>query len=161
MHESAVLGRHEQCYSTVTHFNVIHFACHREASRAERTMKQPKEEWEGATLRNSQTKCNNLLPMHTPSVSEEAYAICVEQWWAHLGHLGRVDAPRCKLACIDLKLLLLRFAMEESFSTYSKGGGRYFPCDVNGCVCVGENAFTWRCNLDTHKLDWHSQDDTN
>ena len=92
----------EFCYTTVTHFGVIHFACHREASRAERTMKQPKEEWEGATLRNSQTKCNNLLPIHTPSVSEEAYAICVEQWWANMGHLGRVDAPRCKLVVHDL-----------------------------------------------------------
>jgi hypothetical protein len=63
----------------VTCFKTIHFSCHREASRAERTMKQPKEEWEGATLRNSQTKCNNLFPLWGASVSEEAYAVYVEQ----------------------------------------------------------------------------------
>ena len=121
---SAVLARHEQCYSTVTHFNVIHFACHREASRAERTMKQPKEEWEGATLRNSQTKCNNLFPFWGASVSEEAYAVYVEQWWSHLQHAGRVDGARCRLLAHDIKVMLLRFGLEESFSTYSKGGGR-------------------------------------
>ena len=33
-------GRHEACYATVSHFNIIHFSCHREATRAERTMKQ-------------------------------------------------------------------------------------------------------------------------
>lgn len=35
-----------------------------------------------------------------------------------------MDAPRCRLLAHDLKLLLLRFALEESFSTYSRGGGR-------------------------------------
>ena len=121
---SAVAGGSEMCYTTVSHFNLIHFACHRDATRAERTLKQPKEEWEGACLRNSQTKCNNLLPIHGASVSEEAYAICVEQWWANLGHVGRVDSPRSRLVAHDVKLLLLRFSLEESFSTYSKGGGR-------------------------------------
>ena len=114
----------EFCYTTVTHFGVIHFACHREASRAERTMKQPKEEWEGATLRNSQTKCNNLFPFWGATVSEEAYAVYVEQWWGHLQHAGRLDASRYRLLAHDMKMLLLRFALEESFSTLSKGGGR-------------------------------------
>jgi len=123
--EAAVTAsRHDACYSTVTHFNIIHYSCHREATRAERTLKQPKEEWEGATLRNSQTKCNNLFPLWGSTVSAEAYALCVEQWWANLQSIGRVDAPRCRLLAHDLKLLLLRFALEESFSTYSKGGGR-------------------------------------
>lgn len=49
-------SRHDACYSSVTHFNIIHYSCHREATRAERTLKQPKEEWEGATLRNSQAR---------------------------------------------------------------------------------------------------------
>ena len=34
----------------------------------------PKEEWEGATLRNSQTKCNSLYPMEAPASSDEAYS---------------------------------------------------------------------------------------
>ena len=114
------LGGGELCYTSVTHFNLIHFSCHRDATRAERSLKQPKEEWEGATLRNSQTKCNNLLPVHSASVSDEAYMHCVEQWWANMVPVGRVDAPRCRLVALDLKLLLLRFALEESFSTYSK-----------------------------------------
>ena len=93
----ALGGGSEMCYTSVTHFNLIHFSCHRDATRAERSLKQPKEEWEGATLRNSQTKCNNLLPIHSASVSDEAYMHCVEQWWAHMVPVGRVDAPRCRL----------------------------------------------------------------
>ena len=85
---AATTSRHDACYSSVTHFNIIHYSCHREAARAERTLKQPKEEWEGATLRNSQTKCNNLFPIWGSSVSSEAYALCVEQWWT------TVQAPR-------------------------------------------------------------------
>uniref|UniRef100_A0A7S3AUZ1 E3 ubiquitin ligase UBR4 C-terminal domain-containing protein n=1 Tax=Haptolina ericina TaxID=156174 RepID=A0A7S3AUZ1_9EUKA len=121
---AATTSRHDACYSSVTHFNIIHYSCHREAARAERTLKQPKEEWEGATLRNSQTKCNNLFPIWGSSVSSEAYALCVEQWWTTVQSIGRVDAPRCRLLVHDTKLLLLRFALGESFSTYSKGGGR-------------------------------------
>ena len=83
--EAAVTAsRHDACYSSVTHFNIIHFSCHREAARAERTLKQPKEEWEGATLRNSQTKCNNLFPIWSGTVSAEAYVLGVEQWWTNL-----------------------------------------------------------------------------
>jgi E3 ubiquitin-protein ligase UBR4 len=46
------------------------------------------------------------------------------QWWSNLQHAGRVETSRCRLLAHDMKLLLLRFALEESFSTYSKGGGR-------------------------------------
>ncbi len=37
--------KHKQEYglTTVTHFSVIHFACHREATKAERLLKPPKE----------------------------------------------------------------------------------------------------------------------
>ena len=64
----------EKGYTTVSHFNIIHFSCHRDATRAERSMRQPKEEWDGATLRNNQTKCNNLFPMQGPQTSDEACA---------------------------------------------------------------------------------------
>ena len=122
--EPAPSGRAEQCYSTVTHFNLIHFSCHREAARAERGGKQPKEEWDGATLRNSQTRCNNLLPLRGASVSDAAYSNCVEGWWATLQQQsGRVDAGRCRLVAHDVKLLP-RFALQESFSADSRGGGK-------------------------------------
>jgi len=121
---SAGASSSEMGYTSVSHFNLIHFSCHRDATRAERTLKQPKEEWEGATLRNSQTKCNNLLPIQSSTITDEAYAICVEQWWASISTCGRVDAPRVRLLVHDLRLLLLRLALEESFSADSCGGGR-------------------------------------
>jgi E3 ubiquitin-protein ligase UBR4 len=42
--------------TSVTHFNAIHLKCHTSAARAERAMKKPKNEWEGAIIRNSHTK---------------------------------------------------------------------------------------------------------
>ena len=41
--------------TTVTHFNLIHFSCHADAARADRRLRPPKNEWDGATLRNSHT----------------------------------------------------------------------------------------------------------
>lgn len=43
-------------YSTVTHFTLIHYSCHLNAAKAEKNLKQPKAEWDGATIRNSHTK---------------------------------------------------------------------------------------------------------
>jgi len=117
-------NRQESGYGTVTHLNFIHFSCHRDATKAERTMKVPKEEWEGATLRNSQTKCNNLFPVQGPKVSDDAYSQSVEKYWGNAQRIAKTDAPRFRVLAHDFKFLLLRFAKEESFSTDSKGGGR-------------------------------------
>jgi len=59
--------RQDRCFTTVTHFNLIHFSCHSEAARADRTGKRRKDEWEGARLRNSDTKCNILFPIMVDS----------------------------------------------------------------------------------------------
>ena len=44
--------------------------------------------------------------------------------WTNLALVGRVESPRPRLLVHDIKLLLLRFALEDSFSTDSRGGGR-------------------------------------
>ena len=46
------LGRGDRCYANVTNLSLVHCACHAAASRADRAMKQPRSEWDGATLRN-------------------------------------------------------------------------------------------------------------
>jgi len=55
--------------TTVTHFNLIHHRCHSEACKADRRLKPPKSEWEGATIRNQHTLCNNLFPLFPPPAS--------------------------------------------------------------------------------------------
>jgi len=50
-------------YLTVSHLNAIHISCHEQAVRADRNRPGHRDIWEGATLRNSDTLCNNLLPM--------------------------------------------------------------------------------------------------
>jgi E3 ubiquitin-protein ligase UBR4 len=59
--------------TTVTHFNIIHHSCHREAVRADRRLKPPKSEWDGATIRNSHTLCNNIFPIHGPNITDQGY----------------------------------------------------------------------------------------
>ena len=60
-------------YATVSHFNAIHFACHAAARRADIALRTPKREWEGASLRNSETLCNNLLPVFAGRVGEREF----------------------------------------------------------------------------------------
>jgi hypothetical protein len=55
--------------TTVSHFSLIHYSCHREAAKADKKLKPPKSEWEGATIRNQHTLCNNLFPILQPPAS--------------------------------------------------------------------------------------------
>ena len=59
----AVAAQTHRGYLTVTHFNAIHISCHEQAARADRNRPGSRDVWDGATLRNSDTLCNNLLPM--------------------------------------------------------------------------------------------------
>ena len=47
----------------VSHWNLIHIACHEAARRADASLRVAKREWEGATLRNGGTLTNNLMPV--------------------------------------------------------------------------------------------------
>ena len=115
----------QQGYCTVTNFNLIHLLCHKEAARADQELKPKKEEWEGAALRNSSTKCNNLFPLFAPGITEELYAQYVDRYWNNLQHMcGRCESTRFRLLAHDLRLLLLRLATESSFAEDSKGGTR-------------------------------------
>ena len=115
----------EYGYSTVTSFNLIHFTCHRKAADADGELNPPKEEWEGASLRNS-ALCNNMIPLHGPSIKDESYAAMVDRYWSTLySTCGRVDSSsKFKLISFNLRSLLNRFSFELPFNDDSRGGGR-------------------------------------
>ncbi|XP_008230303.1 PREDICTED: auxin transport protein BIG [Prunus mume] len=117
-------ARGECVYTTVSYFNIIHFQCHQEAKRADAALKNPKKEWEGATLRNNESLCNSLFPVRGPSVPLAQYIRYVDQYWDNLNALGRADASRLRLLTYDIVLMLARFATGASFSAESRGGGR-------------------------------------
>ncbi|CAL5065314.1 unnamed protein product [Urochloa decumbens] len=117
-------GRGDCVYTTVSHFNIIHYQCHQEAKRADAALKNPKKEWDGATLRNNETLCNCIFPLRGPSVPLGQYIRCVDQYWDQLNSLGRADGSRLRLVTYDIVLMLARFATGASFSTDCKGGGR-------------------------------------
>ncbi|PKU69107.1 auxin transport protein BIG [Dendrobium catenatum] len=121
---SSANGRGDCVYTTVSHFNIIHFQCHQEAKRADAKLRNPKKEWEGATLRNNKTLCNSIFPINGPLVPLAQYVRCVDQYWDNLNALGRADGSRLRLITCDIVLMLARFATGASFSTDSKGGGR-------------------------------------
>ncbi|PKA57546.1 Auxin transport protein BIG [Apostasia shenzhenica] len=117
-------GRGDCVYTTVSHFNIIHFQCHQEAKRADAALRNPKKEWDGATLRNNGTLCNSIFPIRGPLVPLAQYVRCVDQYWDNLNALGRADGSRLRLLTYDIVLMLARFATGACFSTDSKGGGR-------------------------------------
>ncbi|KAB2613738.1 auxin transport protein BIG-like [Pyrus ussuriensis x Pyrus communis] len=82
-------ARGECVYTTVSYFNIIHFQCHQEAKRADAALKNPKKEWEGATLRKM-----NLF-----------YIRYVDQFWDNLNALGRADGSRLRLLTYDIVLI--------------------------------------------------------
>ncbi|GMH20638.1 hypothetical protein Nepgr_022479 [Nepenthes gracilis] len=116
--------RGECVYTTVSHFNMIHFQCHQEAKRADAALRNPKKEWDGATLRNNETLCNSLFPVRGPSVPVSQYVRYVDQYWENLNALGRADGSRLRLLMYDIVLMLARFATGASFSVDCKGGGK-------------------------------------
>ncbi|KAL6498614.1 hypothetical protein OROHE_026555 [Orobanche hederae] len=117
-------GRGDCVYTTVSHFNIIHFQCHQEAKRADAALKNPKKEWDGAALRNNETLCNNLFPLRGPSVPMGQYIRYIDQYWDYLNAMGRADGSRLRLLTYDIVLMLARFATGASFSADSRGGGK-------------------------------------
>ncbi|XP_064423992.1 E3 ubiquitin-protein ligase UBR4 [Latimeria chalumnae] len=112
--------RRQQGYSTVSHFNIVHYDCHLAAVRLARG----REEWESAALQNANTKCNGLLPVWGPHVPESAFATCLARHNTYLQECTGQREPTYQLNIHDIKLLFLRFAMEQSFSVDTGGGGR-------------------------------------
>ena len=74
---------HALLFTTVSHFNLIHVNCHAAAKAADASLRQPKREWQGATLRNGSVLCNSLLPLSAPAGgrAETAYAGAVTAFW--------------------------------------------------------------------------------
>ncbi|CDF35829.1 unnamed protein product [Chondrus crispus] len=133
------------CYATVTHLNAIHLSCHKEAARADRSSRR--DEWEGAALRNSQTKCNNLFPVRPPVTLEKeagddqaaiqktarmSYSAAVDSYFGRLSSIGRTNLSHSKVVIYDIGRSLLRFADGGTmiFSEYARGGGPH----SNACL---------------------------
>ncbi|KAI0242917.1 E3 ubiquitin-protein ligase UBR4 [Lamellibrachia satsuma] len=97
LEEYEMKQRKTQGYSTVTHFNVIHTECHLAAVRHARG----REECPSRPFASSLARHNTYLQECT-GTRDASYSYTVH----------------------DLKLLLLKFAEEKSFSEDSGGGGR-------------------------------------
>ena len=148
-------GRKTLGYYTVSHFNVVHVECHLAAVRLARA----RDEWESAALQNANTRCNGLLPLWGPQVPESAFASCLARHNTYLqectGHrdIGYVST------CHDLKLLLLRFALERSFSDESGGGGpqsnmHFLPYLLHVTLYVFNTTRSWNKEEKNLKGKW-------
>ncbi|KAJ1406495.1 Zinc finger, UBR-type [Sesbania bispinosa] len=111
-------ARGECVYTTVSYFNVIHFQCHQEAKRADAALKNPKKEWDGATLRNNESLCNSLFPVRGPSVPQAQYIRYVDQHWDNLNALGRADGSRLRLLTYDI--VLVHYSSCNSLFSFSR-----------------------------------------
>jgi E3 ubiquitin-protein ligase UBR4 len=107
-------------YTTVTHFNVVHYDCHYDAIKHSRS----RDEWESASLYNGNTKCNGLLPVWGPDVSESVFAGNLARYNTNISECTGLHDTGYVFAIHDLRLLLTRFATEKSFSAETGGGGR-------------------------------------
>merc|ERR1712012_1292610 len=81
-----------------------------------------RDEWESALLQNANTKCNGLLPLWGPGITESAYAACLARHNTYLAEATGQRDISYQATAHDIKLLLLKFAQERSFSVESGGG---------------------------------------
>jgi len=128
--------------SSVSAWNLIHSSCHREATRAERNLRSPRSEWDGATLRNSRVLCNSFIPLRPSAAigsdataATTAYNSALDRHFASMSQLGvsarssssssSSEAPtRFTVVLHDARLLLLRLAHREQLHSESGGGSR-------------------------------------
>lgn len=106
-------------YTTVTHFNTVHVECHMSAVRSARG----RDEWDSAALQNANTRCNGLLPIWGPQVLESAYANALARHNSYLQDSTGYRDIGYHSTIQDMRLQLLRFAQERSFSEDTGGGG--------------------------------------
>jgi E3 ubiquitin-protein ligase UBR4 len=159
--ESASGGNAEQCFTNVSHFNAIHLGCHREAARTDRSTRQPRDEWDGAALRNSQTKCNNVYPIMPPACFTQAdnpsdsgmnaadqeasarasYIAAVDFYFARLTSFARTTLSQASQSAHDLAQSILRFGSGSPgvFAEYSHGGGPH----SNACLIPHMLQLSW------------------
>ncbi|KAJ1471911.1 E3 ubiquitin ligase, partial [Baffinella frigidus] len=115
-------SRSDRCFASVTNLSLVHCACHAAATRADKVMKQPRAEWDGATLRNQNIRANNLLPILGPKTPAHMFAQHAERYWASIAQMGRYEGSRFRMIVYDTRVLLLRLASRRSFSLESGGG---------------------------------------
>lgn len=141
---SAASASVEHCFTNVTHFNAIHLGCHREAARMDRSTRQPRDEWEGAALRNSQTKCNNVYPVMSPlcvsqdaqsgldtiaegqvAVAKSSYVAAVDFYFSRLASFSRTTLTQVSQTVHDIAHSLTRFGFGRPtmFAEHTHGGG--------------------------------------
>lgn len=70
-------------YTTVTHNNYIHFTCHQTAAKNDYENKKRIKEWDGATIRNQHTNCNNLLPVRGGAIDEKSFANVIDRYFEY------------------------------------------------------------------------------
>eukprot|EP01060_Flectonema_neradi_P013628 TRINITY_DN2035_c0_g2_i1.p1 TRINITY_DN2035_c0_g2~~TRINITY_DN2035_c0_g2_i1.p1 ORF type:complete len:5128 (+),score=954.32 TRINITY_DN2035_c0_g2_i1:107-15490(+) len=111
-------------YSSVSHFNAIHFACHKEAAQIDASVRPAKREWEGATVRNLKTRCNAILPVIVEDTNVAQYQRYLMMYTDRIGITsGRGQLSVFDQSVYDLRMLLSRPCWGHPFSTDSNGGG--------------------------------------
>ncbi len=74
-------------------------------------------------LHNANTKCNGLLPVWGSEVTETNFNGCLSRHNTYLQDCTGLYDHSYHMLLHDIRLLLLRFAYEKSFSAESGGGG--------------------------------------
>ena len=105
-------------FESVSYFNFVHNECHQQAIRYKRS----RDEWESASLQNTNTKCNAMLPLWGPCVSDSIYASSMARFNESVREATGVSSDISWMVH-DVKLLLTRFATNSKFHLDSGGGG--------------------------------------
>ena len=98
---------------------------------------------DSASLQNANTRCNGLIPLWGTQVQESAFASCLARHNTYLQEATGHRDISYSTTIHDLKILLHKFANEESFSSDSGGGAARQTSTSYRTSC------TWHCTSST------------
>ena len=100
-----------QAITSTSYFAPIHLECHIRAMKND-----PKPEWEGALIRNSEVICNNWCPIKGPETSDEDFDKAMKKYFEKNN-----KSVSFWVVINDLNGLLERFSKEFNFAQETKG----------------------------------------
>ena len=129
---SSLASKTVNVFSSLSASFAIHSSCHNKAVIADRNHpKDPKSEWQGATMRNSRVKTNAILPLTGyGGVDASSYTQAIEKYYSNVtsatgvttSSTSQTQIPRLFLVLHDIKILLELLASGSSVSEVSQGG---------------------------------------
>ncbi|CAK9290710.1 unnamed protein product [Gordionus sp. m RMFG-2023] len=97
---------------TFSNFNIVHIDCHNDSLKQTKS----RNEWDGATLINSNIACNSLLPLWGINITETAFVQSLTKFFKCIRDVASLKDITHETVAYNIKTLISRLAEEKYFT---------------------------------------------